>query len=184
MSQTKSIRQARLVQTEGREDKAWCHLLKMLYSDSSLYSITIESAHGGSPAQVVIAAHKKQRLVSGAYHQVVAIVDGDKTEAEIQEAQQLADKFGIELIIINPCMEALLLNILEPDKNWYSISKGHKSYFEKKYIKPDRRTQYIHYEKVFETNAIRRASDTDPSLARIIEIISGGDLNKVAQAEL
>ena len=177
MARDKTVRQARLVQTESREDKAWCHLLKMFYCDASLHSITIDSGQGGPPAQVVTAAYKKQRLLSNAYHHAVAIVDGGKTAAEIAEAQQLAKKYKLELIVISPCMEALLLNILEPDKNWYSVTKGHKSYFEKKYIKSDRRTQHVHYSKIFDTNAINRAAEKDLSLGRIIDIISGNKLN-------
>ncbi|MDN5275880.1 MAG: hypothetical protein JWN33_529 [Candidatus Saccharibacteria bacterium] len=173
MSRDKKIKQARLVETEGRHDRAWCHLLKAIYTDQAKYSVVIESANGGSPAEVVQAAINKQKLVSGSFEHVVAIVDGDKTAAEIEEARVLSDKHNVELIIVTPCMEALLLNILEPQKNWYNTAKGHKSYFQRKYIRSDRRTAFIHYLKVFKPDSIEAASKSDPVLLHIIDVISG-----------
>jgi hypothetical protein len=172
MRRNRQVKRTLLVQTEGREDKAWCFLLKHHFADSDLTSITIDPGSGGSPVEVVRAAITKKRLLHDTYDHVVAIVDGDRPE-ELDDARLLARRNNIELVVVAPCMEALLLNVLEPESAWYSTDSGHKSHFERNYIRSDRRTQHVHYFKVFSPEVISVAAQSDPTLARLIELMRG-----------
>jgi len=172
MGKGKQIKRTLLVQTKGREDKAWCHVLKQHFADTDLISVTLDPGIGGSPVDIVRAAINKKNLFSSSYDHVVALVDGDYPE-DLESAKRLARDNNIELFVIAPRMEALLLNILEPEYFWYSTDVGHKDYFEHTYIKPDERIRSSRYEKVLSLEAILTSSQTDAQLMRLIELMRG-----------
>jgi len=172
----KPQKSARLLFAEGREDRAWFNALVAMYGESGgAYSLVIDQGNGGSADGIVASAVKKQVFLGRIYDQILVVVDGDKPEDELQRAKALAVKNGLELIIIPPCMEAMQLNILEPNKGWYKKTSGHKHYFEANYVNDGKRNQAVHYTKILTKAKVDIALEnkSDPLLEVIIGFIAG-----------
>ncbi len=68
-------------------------------------------------------------------------LDNDRNPKEMAKAKAIAEKRGITLAITTPCLEGLLLAILQIGKDFSSWSSERcKREFETKYIPKDKRT--------------------------------------------
>ncbi len=153
MSRSNPLKQKRrsahrtlLVFGEGLCEEVFLKHLKKLYSYNSNVAITVRRGKGGTPADVVIDSDK----IPGDYETRVVVVDNDKSQQEMESARKEAKRRKITLIENTPCIEALLLSVLDNGKDFSGkTSDWCKREFESKYIEKKKRSEPEQYEKLF-----------------------------------
>ncbi|MBU1620503.1 MAG: hypothetical protein KJ556_06710 [Gammaproteobacteria bacterium] len=99
-----------LIVGEGQQDKAFIKHMKSLYDDrNNGQHLTIHSADGGSPNDIIKATQRK--YLHADYDRSFILMDSDIPVR--QQDWDLARKSGIELILSTPlCLEGMLLDVL------------------------------------------------------------------------
>ncbi|HEY4503743.1 MAG TPA: RloB domain-containing protein [Candidatus Paceibacterota bacterium] len=98
-----------LVFGEGMCEEMFLKHIKSLYSYIANIAVTVRKGKGGTAFDVVIDSDK----IPGDFDKKVVVLDNDKSTEEMQQARKEANNRGIILIENTPCIEALLLSILE-----------------------------------------------------------------------
>ena len=101
---------------EGMGEEIFLKHLRGIYAQNSGLALTIRRGKGGTADGVVLSAIK----YSGAFDRKVVVLDNDKSKGEMDKARQLAEQHSIVLLENKPCLEALLLGILEPKMSFES----------------------------------------------------------------
>lgn len=114
-----------LIVGEGKEDAIFLQRLKTVYYSSRdpEVNLKIEKSFGGSPQDVIIHAIKLSNLCS--YDYVYVLVDWDRKN-DIKNKPQ-----NINLLFSKPCLEKLLLDILDIKCKIDRVSDRYKSIFKK-----------------------------------------------------
>ncbi|MYB40381.1 hypothetical protein F4X86_03915, partial [Candidatus Saccharibacteria bacterium] len=103
-----------LIYCEGLHDQLFVRYLQRLYKPkSSPYSFSIQKGDGGSSKSLVEKAANR----SGAYTRRLVVCDNDRGEEEFNRALLAALEKDVDLIAFKPCLEAVILDILEPNYN-------------------------------------------------------------------
>jgi len=102
----------------------------------------------------------------------MVILDNDKPKNEIKKARQLAKDKEIELLENTPCLEHLLLLILDSEEI-SADSKKCKKIFEEKYIAKRQRKEVYEYEKYFSKELLEEKRKIIKILDNIIKIMEG-----------
>ncbi|MBI5134394.1 MAG: hypothetical protein HZA81_03360 [Candidatus Taylorbacteria bacterium] len=158
-----------LVFGEGMCEEVFLKYLKSIYSRDTGVAVTIRKGKGGAPENVVMDADK----IPGAFDRKVVVLDNDKGEEEIRRARKQAKERGIELIEITPCLEAVLLSILNDGKSYSDkTSAWCKSEFESKYIDHKRRNDPTEYEKVFPKTLVDSQKKKIVDLEKLIALMT------------
>ncbi|MFA4936976.1 MAG: RloB domain-containing protein [Patescibacteria group bacterium] len=129
---------------EGFDEEMFLKHLKSLYSYKSNVAITIKKGKGGDAKNIVIDADK----TPGAFDRKIVILDNDKTKTEMTKARQEAKNRNIELIENTPCLEHLLVSILDKKPSGKN-SDWCKGEFESKYLSKKKRGELSEYIKLF-----------------------------------
>ncbi len=159
-----------LVFGEGLCEELFLKHLKRLYSYNSNVAVTVRKGKGGTAIDVVIDSDK----IPGDFENKVVVLDNDKSSGEMQQARKEAKNRGITLIENTPCIEALLLSILEPGKDF--ASKGSswcKKEFETKYIEKKKRSDIEEYEKLFTESILNTQRRNVTELNQLILLMEG-----------
>lgn len=159
-------KKTRLVYCEGASDKAFLDCLKFLYTTDA-YNVDIKRGTGGDQIHLVEEAIRK----GYAYDEKSIKIDGDRDAVEMANAEQLATEQNLAMLKTVPCIERLLINILEPTKriaSWNSTRM--KNYFEAKYISPRDRTNARTYQRIFTKPVLDEAKDRLPELKELIDL--------------
>lgn len=99
-----------LVVGEGPTEEVFLKYLKSLFVErGSGLSVTIRSATGGSPADIV--RHTEKISKNKAYDNITILLDADITL--LAETEQRIKKLKFILLKSEPCIEGLLLKILD-----------------------------------------------------------------------
>lgn len=158
-----------LLYCEGKSDEYFCKHLKALFNTNIIKSITIRGGRGGSPNDIVNCASR----ILGAFDTRVVILDSDKTAAEMEKARIYAKKKKIDLIENTPCLEMLLLQILDYDfKGKRKDSHSLKKLFESEYIPASKRTDMLKYSEIFPKESLERKITVIPILKTIVDLLS------------
>ena len=157
-----------LVFGEGCDEEIFLKYLKGIYSYKSNVAISVKKGKGGDAQNIVIDADK----IPGAYDRKVVILDNDKAKAEMAKARQEAKNRNIELIENTPCLEHLLISILDKKMNGKS-SAWCKSEFESKYIDKKKRGELSEYTKLFPKKLLEAQRLKIPELNKLILIMEG-----------
>lgn len=119
-----------LIYGEGLDEKKFVEHLRGIYAKDSGVKVSIRRGKGGSPKDIIIQAAKE----FGEFDKRVVVVDTDRGAQEVSDAREEAQGKNIELIENSPCLEALLLSILDNGKSFSSkTSKWCKKEFQSKY---------------------------------------------------
>lgn len=112
----------------------------------------------------------KRRAGSIAYDNLLLVVEGlGKDEAESLKRKHE----GWEIIVMQPCVEGMLLRILEPEKQWeLSTPTECVEYFEHTYMSPSERMVDGAYTKYFDKDKVARVKDIIPELCELIPYIA------------
>ena len=163
----KSVKSTILIYCEGKRDEIFIRHLHKLYKSSKLnHFFMITQGDGGSPEKLVIKANRRP----GQFDRKFVLCDGDRDIAELQNAKKLATDCQIELIVFDICLEATLLQILDPALNchgWHS--RDYKRYFEQQYIPRDKRIYLDRYD-IFSRSSINKASEHNKVLNSLLQI--------------
>jgi len=118
---------------EGLGEEIFLKYLRSLYAYNSGVSVTIRNGKGGNSKNIVINAINEP----GDFERRIVILDNDKSQMEMTDALEEAKKRGVEILENSPCLEATLLLIFRPGKNFSTKkSSWRKSEFESNYFSP------------------------------------------------
>ncbi len=157
---------------EGETDKAFLKYLKARYikREDGIF-VKIECAHGGGPECVIIHSIK---LNPQNYDRAFALLDKDKPCRDPYLKKANAKK--LDLVWSDPCIEGLLLKILEPGFN-PSIRKTVecKRLFEDNYLDANEKLLPDKYERYFPLALLEDRRRQIPELAKILMFLTYTD---------
>jgi hypothetical protein len=155
---------------EGLGEEMFLRHLKGLYARDTGVQIKICRGKGGSADGIVIDADK----LLGAYDRRIVVFDCDKTKAEMNKARDEARARNISLLENKPCLESLLLAILNDGKVQNGMSSAWcKREFESKYIGKKKRSEPKEYENLFPKSLLDRQRKKVAELDNLISVIQG-----------
>ena len=100
-----------LIYCEGLHDQTFVKHLHSLYGSASpQHYFDIQAGKGGSPKSLVVKANNKP----GGYQFRFVVCDGDRSQKELNDASTWAARHNLSLVVLEPCLEAIMLSILEP----------------------------------------------------------------------
>jgi hypothetical protein len=159
-----------LIYGEGQSDECFLKLLRKLFAQNSGAALTVKKGNGGIPKAIVEAALK----YAGDFDRRIVVIDNDKSKKEMTSARNLAKEYNVDLIENTPCLEGLLLSILEIKTNYKSkTSAWCKREFEKKYVSKKQRADIHHYEQLFSKEKLENKKNTIPELKKLITLMEG-----------
>jgi len=157
-----------LIFGEGLGEEMFLKHLRKLYSFNSGVAVTIKRGKGGNALNIIIDADK----IIGAYDRKIVILDDDKPSIEMVKARQEAQKRRIELIENTPCLEFLLLTIIDKEPNGQN-SIWCKNEFESKFIDKKKRDEPSEYDKLFTKELLNSKRSKLVDLNKLILIMEG-----------
>jgi len=155
---------------EGLGEEMFLKYLRGLYSYNSNTAVTIRNGRGGNAASIVIGADH----TPGAFDRKIVVLDNDKGSSEMTQARQEASKRNIELFENTPCLEAVLLSVLNNGAGY--ASKGSswcKGEFQSKYIDKKKRMELKEYGRVFPKTVLDTQRKKVKELHRLISLMEG-----------
>jgi hypothetical protein len=168
---TRKVRATALVYTEGEHELVFTRHLVSLYGSGKQYGtkFTVKKGRGGDAVSIVEDALK----VPGSFKRILVKLDNDRSQDELRQAIELDSKHKkVQIIFSTPCLEGMLLSILEPTKNFSKKKSPHcKRYFEANYISSDKRTSSQPYKKLFTHKLLQDARKRVPELDDIIKFV-------------
>ncbi|ENK2913621.1 RloB domain-containing protein [Vibrio alginolyticus] len=162
--QQKPTRHQRLQRTivgEGPTEKAFLSHLRQFFNHEKI-KITIKTAHGKGPNNIIGDAIGTYNATAKNM-QVAALLDLDLDWDKSQVKD--CDKCGIKLVGINPCIEALMIEILGLKLPHPATNESCKSLMQPKLSgsSTDKRS----YEKLFTEEVINKALETSEKLREV-----------------
>jgi hypothetical protein len=158
-----------LIVGEGPTEKAFLQYLKDMYITREMdIAVKVECGSGGSPRSVV---EKAVRLKgSRAYDKCFVLVDADLSfEPDGELERRMHKKPHIEMLNATPCIEGLLLAILDSDfSQQATTSDESKRIFETKYLPEYKKTDKCSYERRFSRRVIEDRRIFLPELDAIL----------------
>ena len=132
--------------------------------------MTIRNGKGGNAVNIIVDASN----APGGFDKKIVVLDNDKGDAEMRQARQEAINRDIELVENTPCLEAILLAILNDGKNYSNKqSSWCKSEFESKYLDKKKRTELNEYEKYFSKGLLDAQRSKISELNKLVLIMEG-----------
>lgn len=164
----RSSKRTLLMYGEGLSEEMFLKHLRSLYAVNSGVSVTIRNGKGGNPKSVVMNAINEP----GDFGKRIVILDNDKNKQEMSQARTEAKKEGVEILENSPCLEATLLSILRPGKN-FSTKKSAwcKSEFESNYMSKKKKTEPEEYKKVFPKQILDSRKNSVLELKTLINLM-------------
>lgn len=157
-----------LVFGEGFNEEMFLKHLRSLYSYKSNVAITVKKGKGGDAQNIVIDADK----TLGSYDRKIVILDNDKSKPEMLKARQEAKNRNIELIENTPCLEYLLVSILDKKPSG-KASAWCKGEFEGKYLDKKKRGEPSEYAKLFPKKLLDIKRSKILELNKLVSIMEG-----------
>ncbi len=159
-----------LMYSEGLEDETFLKYLRGLYSRDTGVSVKIRNGKGGDPMSVIINASNEP----GDYDHRVVVLDNDATDSDMKLARQEAKNRNVTLIENTPCLEAILLSVLNAAKDYSSKrSPECKKEFESNYSDAKKRTDIREYERVFPKTLLDSQRSKVSALNTFISLMEG-----------
>lgn len=166
----RSVKKTALVYCEGAHDLAFVRHLIKLYADAGMVKFSIKSKQGkgGSPYMLVIEASN----VVGSFDKRMVKIDRDRPTTEVEQAEQAATQKNIAICWTKPCIEAMLLSILDGRDYSRFKSKTCKRLFESNHIPANKRTSSRAYESVFSLDIIEAARPRITDLEELVQFVT------------
>lgn len=146
---------------EGLKEEKFLKYLRSLYSFNQNVFVTVKKGNGGAADKIINNADK----LLGAFDKKIVVLDNDKPKKEMEKARKKAREKSIVLIENTPCLEYLLLKILD-QKPTRINSKYCKKYFKKQYGTND-------YFKLFPKKLLDQKRKEIIELDKLISIFKG-----------
>lgn len=154
---------------EGKTEGAFLRFLKKRYCkiDNGI-AVKIIDARGGDPRCVIDYAIKQTQ--NAEYDCVFVLLDADRPCPDTHKKK--ARKKNIELIWCRPCIESLLLQILEPGFDGSTKTAVNcKQLFETKYLDKKAKLEPENYEALFGLELLERRRSEISELNNIIKFM-------------
>lgn len=165
----RQIKPSILVYTEGLSEANFLKHLRQIYNKEYTPNIKIITGHGGSVTNIVSNASH----APGEYTRRFVIVDTDKPHDEIAQAEQRARESSITILANHPCLEAVLLSILQPGPNYKEKSSTWcKRTFQEKYINYRSHPDKYAYLRTFPLALLERAKSRVPELENMVALFN------------
>lgn len=166
----RDVKKTALIYCEGAHDLAFIRYLIDLYARNRQLKTKFRTRQGkgGSPDTLVIEA----RNVPGDFNRKLVKADKDRTGSEIKRAETLAARERILIVWSKPCIEALLLAILDGKDYSRYKSKTCKSKFESTHMPTNKRTDIRAYSKLFPIRVVEDARMRVEELDRLVDFIT------------
>lgn len=159
-----------LMYGEGLAEEMFLKHLRSLYSRDSGVSVVVRNGRGGNAVDIVLNASKEP----GDFDRRIVVLDNDKGSSEMNEARIEAGRRNIEIIENTPCLEALLLSILENSSSTaIRASDWYKKEFESKYLDKKKRTDSREYETLLPKDLLEKRRSKLPALNAILTLMGG-----------
>lgn len=166
----RSANQTLLMYGEGLGEEVFLRYLRSIYARDSGVAVLIRNGKGGDAVNIIINASN----TPGGFDKRIVVLDNDKDDVEMRRARQEAVGRGIELIENNPCLEALLLAILNNGRDYSDKqSSWCKSEFESKYLDRKKRVELCEYSKLFPNKLLNKQREKIVELNSLISIMEG-----------
>lgn len=155
---------------EGENDASFLEYLKSLYVVRGCGThVKVDHAYGGSPETIVREAIKK--MTRAEYDRAFLLLDTDT--AWPQSATQAAREKSLTLVGSVPCLEGMILEILEPGQQWSrKASRDCKSHFQRAYLNQRAAYEAGHFAAFLQKTAIENAKTRIEALRATIELIT------------
>lgn len=166
----RTVSSTALVYCEGVHDLTFIRYLIKVYTQERTVVTKFRSRQGkgGSPDTVVVEAIN----TPGAFDRKLVKVDRDRDPAEIERAESLAVEHSIVIVWSVPCLEALLLSVIDGGDYSNRESKDCKKIFESTHIKAEKRTDSQAYAKIFTLEVLEESRQRLPELDQLITFIT------------
>lgn len=159
-----------LIYGEGLAEYVFLKLLKSYYVKNKGPAITLRKGKGGTASNLVKYASK----LPGDFNKRFVLLDCDKSKKEMRFARELAKRNKLMLLESKPCLESLLLSILDNKKRFDNKSSALcKKEFEKKYISKKRRSDFNKYLKLFPKALLDERRGKLQALNKLILVLEG-----------
>ncbi|HEV7454034.1 MAG TPA: hypothetical protein VGO07_02130, partial [Candidatus Saccharimonadales bacterium] len=126
---------------------------------------TVTKGNGGAQDKLVSEAIK----VPGDFTRKLLKMDRDRSEQERLKAESIALRASIGIAWSSPCLEAMLLTILDRKNYSRYLSKTCKSIFERNHIPEDKRNDSSSYDRVFTREILDEARTRVAELDSLIQ---------------
>lgn len=157
-----------LILGEGMGEEMFLKHLKKLYCCNTNVAIKIIKGKGGDAQNIIIDADK----IPGDFDKKIVILDNDKPKHEMASARKEAKSKNIELIENTPCLEFLLLSILDAKAD-KTNSSNCKKQFENNFINKTKRAEPHEYGKLFTKKLLEEKRKSIDALDKILTIMEG-----------
>ena len=154
---------------EGLGEETFLKYLKSLYSRDSGVAVTVRNGRDGTALDVILNAVREP----GDFDRKIVIIDNDKGSEEINAARAEAKQRDIELIENTPCLEWLLLSILDNSTVLNRSSEWYKHEFESNYLDKRKRTDPREFERVFPKHVLEERRTKIITLNHLISLMEG-----------
>lgn len=162
----RQTKKTRLIYCEGAQDKTFLDCLKSVYA-SDVYNVDIKRGTGGDQVHLAEEAVRRGRSYDFKYLKI----DGDRDDEEMEKAELYSNENGLIVLKTIPCVERILISILEPSLTMNSWnSRRLKRYFERHYIPENKRTDVRAYKAIFTKELLDEAKGRLPELKELVDI--------------
>jgi len=159
-----------LIYGEGLAEEIFIKYLRGIYTFNTNVAITVRRGKEGTADGIVMHAHKTQ----GAFNKRIVVLDNDKPKREMEKARILGNEENIILCKNTPCLESLLLSILNKGKSFANkTSNWCKKEFESRYIDNKKRGDSDCFTKLFPKKLLNEMRRKIPELDNIVCIMEG-----------
>lgn len=159
-----------LIFGEGLAEETFLKHLKSLYSHNQKFSVIIKRGKGGTADGII----KQAINIQGAFNRRLVVLDNDKEEKEMNKARKLAKANNISLFENTPCLESLLLSIVNKGKKFSNrTTRWCKKEFESKHMDSRKRGNINHHKNLFSKTILEEMRSKIPELNTLISIFEG-----------
>lgn len=166
----RTVSSTALVYCEGVHDLTFLrHLIKLYTRERTVTTkFRTKQGKGGSPDTLVIEALN----TPGDFDRRLVKADRDRDPAEIERAESLAAEHSAVVVWSIPCLEALLLSVIDGGDYSGRQSKDCKDMFESTHIKAEKRTDGQAYTRIYTLEVLEAARQRLPELDQLVGFIT------------
>lgn len=168
----RQTRKTVLFYCEGADDKAFLDFLKATFADNPAVRVTVKENHGKGADGVLRGA-----LRQPSSDRTVCMYDTDT--GVNSEMKRIAERQGMIIVENDPCLEALLLLILEKKEYPGKTTSFFKRRFESEYLDEKQRKDKHRYESIFPKKLLLREMERCRNLQILIDAVRGVSVENV-----
>lgn len=157
-----------LLYGEGQTERAFLKHSKVLYaSGNPKLSVKIDAYHGGNPEIIINEAIKVMNI---GFDEAAVLLDTDKIWKK--STCKLAQAKHLKMVGSEPCIEGLLLSVLEGKNYSTRTTKFCKDRFHKLYLNERDATDYRKYSRLFTKKILDKSKAKLKQIEILIDLLT------------